>query len=368
LTDAELTAAVRHLAERERQATAALLVHLAEFDARRLYEGAGFPSLFQYCRAVLHLSEDAVYNRIEAARALRRYPAIEAMLLAGTLSPTTVRMLARHLTPENHRELLAAAAGLGKQDVEHLLARRFPQPDVPATVRKQPAPREAARTHQLGTMDAGANEPSPSTVTRPLDDASPSAIVVAAAPPLARARVRPLAPERYEIRFTARAETREKLREAQDLLGHAIPSGDIAEVVDRALTLLVEDLRRRKCAETSRPREGARPSGESRVPAAVRRVVWRRDGGRCAFVAASGRRCDATRCVEFHHVEPRAVGGLATVANIQLRCRAHNGHEVDLFFGPGVRRGHDDARAIQGPATGAGTRSGTTSAGGVGPP
>src|SRR5438445_13632004 len=68
LTDTELAAALGRLAQGERESTVALIVHLAEFDARRLYEPAGFSSLFKYCRAVLRLSEDAVYNRIRAAR------------------------------------------------------------------------------------------------------------------------------------------------------------------------------------------------------------------------------------------------------------------------------------------------------------
>jgi 5-methylcytosine-specific restriction endonuclease McrA len=69
----------------------------------------------------------------------------------------------------------------------------------------------------------------------------------------------------------------------------------------------------------------------------VRRAVCARDANRCAFVSKHGRRCEETRFLEFHHVVPRAAGGGATVDNIQLRCRAHNGHEVDLFFGPGKR-------------------------------
>ena len=89
LTDTALTTELGRLAGREREATATLIVHLAEFDARRLYEGAGYSSLFQYCRTVLHLSEDAAYNRIQTVRAARRHPAIVDMLLRGTLSPTT---------------------------------------------------------------------------------------------------------------------------------------------------------------------------------------------------------------------------------------------------------------------------------------
>src|SRR5262249_13014953 len=142
LTDAELARELGRLAGHERQATLALIIHLAEFDARRLYEPAGFHSLFAYCRKVLQLSDDAIFNRIEAARAARRFPEIVELLADGCLSPTTVRMLAPRLTEANHEQLLAEAAGLGKREVEELRARHFPQPDVPPSVRKLPAPAE----------------------------------------------------------------------------------------------------------------------------------------------------------------------------------------------------------------------------------
>ena len=151
--------------------------------------------------------------------------------------------------------------------------------------------------------------------------------------------VRPRAPERYEVRFTATAETREKLRRAQDLLGHAIPGGDIAQVVDRALTLLVADLERKKFAATRNPRRSRGQSKDSRnIPAEVQRAVSARDEGCCRFVAKDGRRCGARRFLEFHHVTPHAVGGAPTVENIQFRCRAHNGYEAEKFYGPAVRR------------------------------
>ena len=108
LGDSELTVELSRLAHGEREATAALIVHLAEFDARRLYEGAGYSSMFQYGRAVLRMSEDAVYNRIAAARAVRRFPAIVDMLVSGALSPTTARLLSRHLRAENQAALLSS--------------------------------------------------------------------------------------------------------------------------------------------------------------------------------------------------------------------------------------------------------------------
>jgi hypothetical protein len=313
--------------------------------------------------AVLHLSEDAVYNRIKAARAARDYPVIIDSLESGALSPTTVRLLAPRLTQENHQELLAAASGKGKQAVEELLARRFPQPDVPARVRKVPR-RPVAQLADVAPAcapvadtcppDARCESPAaaaPAFVPRLNLVVAPRAETPLALPAPAAPRpvVRPLAPERYEIRFTASGEMREKLRVAQDLLGNTIPSGDIAQVFDRALTLLVADLSKRKFAATERPRRSRGQSAESRnIPAEVKRHVGARDRRRCAFVAPNGQRCDERRFLEFHHVVPYAAGGKPTAENIQLRCRAHNGYEADLFYGPGKRR---TGRGRTGPGT-----------------
>jgi hypothetical protein len=343
LADDALTAELGLLAGREREATAAFIVHLAEFDARRLYEGAGHQSMFSYCRAVLCLSEDAAYNRIKAARAVRLFPAIVAMLTDGRLGLTTVRLLAPHLTVENHEKLLAAAAGKGKQDVEELLARWFPQPDVSPSVRKLPS--RVVVTEAAASCAAKAPPPGPLVATSSTIAGAGGVGGISSVLPSKPALVRPLAPERYEIRFTAAAETRDLLREAPDLLGHAVPTGDLAAVFHRALTALVADLKRRKFGATSRPRPGHESDpGSQTVPAAVRREVAARDASRCAFVSKDGHRCGARRFLEFHHVVARAVGGAATVANIQLRCRAHNGYEVDLFFGPGKRRTKDSTR------------------------
>jgi hypothetical protein len=150
--------------------------------------------------------------------------------------------------------------------------------------------------------------------------------------------VAPLAPDRYLIRVTVSRETRDKLRRAQALLRHAVPSGDEAAILDRALTLLVEHLERRRFAETCRPRPANERCGHSRhIPAAVRRAVWKRDAGQCAFIGSEGR-CAEMHFLELHHVEPYAIGGPPSVDNVQLRCRSHNAYEARLFFGGGIVR------------------------------
>jgi len=332
LEDDELAAAVERFARDARRSTAQLVAHLAEFDTRRLYLRAGCSSLFAYCFEVLRLSEHACYNRIEAARAACLFPTIVERLAEGTLNLTTVRLLAPHLTRENHLQLLDEAAGLRRPAVEEIVARVSPRPDVATTIRRVPA---APREPQLDAAPPSASLPTPSAGTASPMAARASTPTVTLVEISKRQPVVVLAPGRYEIRFTASAATREKLRAAQELLRHAVPDGDTAEVIDRALTVLLDSLLRKKTAAANRPRAAgtARP-GTRTIPAAVRRAVWLRDGARCAFVAANGRRCTARAFMEFHHVEPYAVGGPATVDNIALRCHAHNQHERELAFGP----------------------------------
>jgi hypothetical protein len=179
--------------------------------------------------------------------------------------------------------------------------------------------------------------------------ASPSATPWAPRP-APRPLVQPLAPGRYRVQFTIGRETHDRLRRVQTLLRREIPNGDPAAIFDRALELL-EKVAKAKIGLTARRRSTPKAAGDIRayetrirfetdkppsrhIPNAVKRAVWRRDEGRCAFVATTGRRCGERNFLEFHHVQPYALEGPATVGNISLRCRRHNAYEAELIFGP----------------------------------
>src|SRR5262245_48801522 len=130
LSDLELESRLARLVCRERAVLAELLEHLAEFDVRKLYLGAGFSSLFGYCCGALRLSEGEAYNRIEVARILRRVPRVLELLRDGSLTLTTARMLAPHLPGQGSAHLLELASGKSKREVEELLAAQFPRPAV----------------------------------------------------------------------------------------------------------------------------------------------------------------------------------------------------------------------------------------------
>jgi len=252
-------------------------------------------------------------------------------------------MLAPHLTSENHAAVIVAAAHRSKQGIQELIATLNPRPEAPTIIRRvTPQPSKVDPRRIL------AAEPKHEQ-TLPISTAaaSPSAhhISPQAAPSLPAAVVTPLAPERYKLQVTLTRETHHKLRCAQSLSRHLPAAADIGSIIDRALTLLIDDLERRRFARVASPKPGSpnsTPSGRH-IPAAVRRAVWQRDGGRCGFIGRSGR-CPETACLEFHHVAPYAAGGTATVDNVQLRCRAHNQYEARLFFGDMLVRERSDAR------------------------
>jgi len=65
----------------------------------------------------------------------------------------------------------------------------------------------------------------------------------------------------------------------------------------------------------------------------VKFAVWQRDGGQCTFTSESGHRCGSSAHLEYDQAVPVARGGVATVENLRLRCRAHNQYEAEQTFG-----------------------------------
>jgi 5-methylcytosine-specific restriction endonuclease McrA len=197
---------------------------------------------------------------------------------------------------------------------------------VSPTIRKLPTP-----SHSSIPLPAPVVADGPARAS-----AEPEPVAILRRATTHRSVVAPLSPERYKVQFTVDAATFQKLRRAQDLMRHRVPDGDVAAIFEQAVTMLVEHLERTKLSLVRRPREPRPVDGRSRtIPAAVRRVVWARDDGRCAFVGSAGR-CSERGFLEFHHARPLADGGPASVDNIELRCRAHNQHEADRYFGADV--------------------------------
>jgi hypothetical protein len=316
----DLLVATREIAARACIIEADLIAHLAEIDARDLYRDRAFSSMFSFCMGELGFSGDVAYNRILVARAGRRWPAVMDALRSGRVHLAGLRLLAPHLTEENHAQVLAQADGKSKRKVEELVARLAPRPPVPTSIRQLPDPSAAQAV--LGAATA--------------PDASPGC---AAAPPAARRTiVEPLSESTFKIQFTGSRALRDKLREAQDLLRHRVPDGDLATVIEKAVDLLIEKVKKERFALVPRPRKKLEETSTAAttrgIPAAIRRTVVIRDGGRCTFVdVTTGRRCEETSGLEFDHIDGWARTKRHDARYIRLLCGPHHRLVTEKTYG-----------------------------------
>ncbi len=344
----------------ESSAMAMAIAHVGEIDARRSYRDEGYPSMLAFCEHVYELSEPAALKRIRVARLAREYPALFEALASRKLSLSCVILLSPYLTALNANELIAAAAHEPKSELEQLIAKWFPKQDVPSKLEAiaGPPPMLGDQLSPGRVGDAGAvgdafatgatgatGEDAPLPGAAELNDQLSAQTAGTAADDqlcsradetaLPRPKLSPLSADRFALQLTVNRCTYDKLRYAQELLSHQLPSGDLVEVFDRALDALIAQLEKRKFAATSRPRRGNRRTTRSArlVPAQVKREVWVRDGGQCTFVSDAGHRCCARELLEFDHIEEVARGGKAAVAGVRLRCRGHNQFTAEQTFG-----------------------------------
>jgi 5-methylcytosine-specific restriction endonuclease McrA len=330
ISDDELLDRLAQLLAQSRRSEADLVVHIVEVDERRLYARRACPSMYVYATQILHLSEAEAYLRITAGRAAREHPMLLTMLADGRLHLSGIAKLVPHLTAENRDELLRRACHRSKREIEVLLAELSPRPDVPTVVRKLPEKRPSAS--------------GPATELRP-DRVAPQRTPTSAPVSL----VEPLAPTRYRVQFTAGSELYDKLERLRSLMRSQVPDGDLAAIIEQAVTEKLERLEARRFAETKKPRKSLTDSDTSPrsryIPAAVRRMVRERDGKQCHYRDQHGGQCPERYALEFHHVHPFAFGGDHRPSGMRLLCPAHNRLMAEHDFGKtamAMKRRSDD--------------------------
>jgi hypothetical protein len=332
------------LVQVERHAMLDVIEHLVEMERRRLYLRHAASSLYRYCIDRLGYGEDAALKRHRVAKVAVRLPQVLDELRAGTMHLTTVFLLSRHLTEDNAAALLGEARGKSRRQIEELIARWFPRPDVPSSLElMSPEALGFGEAEQLMLVAGG-----PSAVRSPQaggagrnggtcsgagDPIQAHPITCSRAGEPARGRLEPLSPARLRVEFTARAELYEKLEKARTLLSHAVPSGDLGELFERALDVLIEQESRKRFG-AGKPRKARKlKPGSRHVPVEIERAVWGRDQGQCTFVDAEGRRCAERRFLTIEHRTPHAQNGPPTLENLCLFCNAHNLESARQVFG-----------------------------------
>ncbi len=305
LSDDAVLSSLQDVLRDSRRVESSLIEHLAEVDARRLFARFAAPSMFVYCRDVLHLSEGEAQLRIDVARAARKHPILLTMLADGRLHLSGIAKLAPILTPENRDSLLPRAIHKTKRQIEALVAEICPRPDAPSLMRRLPERMKDSRPIESGLLLvergplATARDPQavetdalpvdtdrrpgspPAEVFPVADPASASPLIPIAVPrsiSAPRPLFEPLSPGRYKVQFTAGPELREDLEALKALMRNEVPDGDLAVIVGKAVRQLRQRLEARRFAQTrARRAKRTRKDPASRYLAReVRRVVYRR--------------------------------------------------------------------------------------------
>ncbi len=315
------------LAGDERQVQVEFLLHLDEFDRRRAYLDLGFASLWEYCLKVLHLREGVAGRRINAMRVLRRFPALAGALRDGKLCLSTLSLLGQVLTDENAGELVARAAYRSTAEVDHLVASLRPRPAPRDGIRKLPEPTAPS------PVEDHVDEQDGESGLLPQQAVAPPLVLEEAPRP---AETRAVSEGQWSLRVTVDRSFKEDLETLRMLLAHKLPKGDLTAVLHEAIRCGIEKYGKRKGAV--RPARKVTPRALPRkdsaaIPAEVRRQVWERDGGRCAWVGPDGRRCGSRWQLEVDHIQPLSRGGTSTLDNLRLACKQHNLLHAEEVYG-----------------------------------
>ena len=138
LSERQLLHRFGDLVREDRRHTAQLLAAIAEIDERKLWAKHACPSMFAFCVERFYMSESMTAKRIWAARTARRFPVILQMVARGELHLSAIVKIARHLTEDNHREVLARTTHKSSREIDLLVAELAPKPDVPSRIRALP--------------------------------------------------------------------------------------------------------------------------------------------------------------------------------------------------------------------------------------
>jgi hypothetical protein len=286
LSNDELLTKLEHYVEQERDRLHSFLAWLGEADRRKLLEGRGYTSTFDYCVRRLKLSEDEAYRRIHAARAAVVRPELLSALADGELSLSAVSKIAPYVHREDAPVIISRIAGKTAREIDGILAPLRPEPEK----------RDAIRI---------------------------VAVLNPSAEPLAVAELR------VDFNFRGSPALRSAIERIRELLTHKYPRGRLDEV----LMEVANDYLKRHDPQEGLPGRASPVKGGSSIPAGIRRIVWARDGARCSYVGPAGVRCLSRRFLELDHVKPRALGGPDEVENLRLLCRPHNDSERRRILG-----------------------------------
>jgi hypothetical protein len=289
----------------------------------------GYGSFVEYAERIFGYGPRFALEKLRVAEALERLPELAQELQTGRLSFSAVRELTRVAVPGTEHAWLAAARGRTVREIERLVSGRRlgSSPNDPPVVE---AKRQVIRFEVSGETLAALRDALAGirrAAGEPLDE--DAALLLLARTALGGPR--DVGRASYQVALTVC----ERCRRGQQLgKGELFAVGpEVVEMaacdgqfVGHVIPATVAD--GTECGDE--PHVGLRPPRATQpVPPAIRRLVERRDHGRCQVPG-----CWHAVFVDVHHLDRRSDGGLNDPENLITLCSAHHraNHAGTLFI------------------------------------
>ena len=160
------------------------------------------------------------------------------------------------------------------------------------------------------------------------------AVTIANPKAVVRERIKPVAPERSELRVGISVDLEKRLRRVREVLSHAKRTPVTLEMaLEEMASFFLERKDPVEKAERARGNKKTAPSSGRSMPASVRHEVNRRDSGKCQASLPNQQPCGSSLWVEQHHILPKARGGPNTLENLITLCSQHHKMQHALAIG-----------------------------------
>ncbi|MCB0350287.1 MAG: HNH endonuclease [Bdellovibrionales bacterium] len=352
LSNERLLSETKLIVSQERELLISVLRHLQEIERRKLFLELGFPSLWAYCTLELKYSEASAYRRIQAMRALRDLPVLQAKLESGSLSLTNIakaQSVFRKFSKKQNNIISPFYSGVELSENDKLTeSDKFGENE---TSRHGDHNLACAKLKVFAALENKSQKEADIVLASHFGEEI-----------LHKESIRQVSTHEVVVKLTLSSGLLQKIERVKNLFSHQNSTLTTAQaielmtnfVLDKKDLSLTSEKRQRAYTESLRisskyglllpqrrlshdnkvaraPSEMSQTqklmanNAKSAVPAAVKRAVWRKAEGSCQYVSSStGRRCGGQHKLEIEHIQPRAFGGTNDESNLKLFCRAHN--------------------------------------------
>ncbi len=316
ISDTQLFASFENLVRSERKITAQVLECIAEIDRRRLYLEKNFTSLFDYLVKNLGYSPGAAMRRIDGARLLRELPEVIEKVQNGSITLSQANQLERAsrelkknknevLSTKDKRALLLQIENTTQKQTEQILATSLDLPITPVQKETLHKDQSVTLTITFTSEQMKILEQAQNMISHAVPNKNWANVVTH------------LAKREVSRRTNTRQSFSQKVNQNQPSDGEPTvlqPPTAVAAVKPQMRKSLISNSKKILHTTTQK-----RPA----IPAAIRKELIQ-PTATCSHKDYQGKQCENKKFLQIDHIYSWSRGGGHEPQNLQVLCAAHN--------------------------------------------